>query len=399
MPSQEIYDQARDIQAWIVGLRRQLHRFPELMYEEIKTSQLVRETLDELKIPYRAPIAKTGVLATIGTGKKPCIALRADMDALPIHEEADVDFPSEVDGKMHACGHDCHTAMLLGAAKILKMREGQLPGTVQLLFQPAEEGGGGGKQMCDAGVLEEPPVEKAFGLHVWPLLPTGSVGSCVGTMLAAAGQVQIVVRGKGGHAAMPHYCIDPVTTAAKIVVELQTIISREFDPLNSGVVSVTCFQAGDAYNVIPPTAQLRGTIRALTAERFATLKARVQAVAELVAKANQCEAEVEFPGIDYPPTVNHPEVWQSVRSIAGPLVGEDQVHVMSPIMGGEDFAFYAERVPSCFVGLGVRNEEQGATFGVHHPKFKVDEEALPLGSALHACFAIESLAELSAGTS
>lgn len=166
MPSQEIYDQAQDIQAWIVGLRRQLHRFPELMYEEVKTSQLVRETLDELKIPYRAPIARTGVLATIGTGKKPCIALRADMDALPIHEEADVDFPSEVEGKMHACGHDCHTAMLLGAAKILKMREGQLPGTVQLLFQPAEEGGGGGKQMCDAGVLEEPAVEKVFGLHV-----------------------------------------------------------------------------------------------------------------------------------------------------------------------------------------------------------------------------------------
>ena len=399
MQSQQIYDQAKGMQAWIVNIRRQLHRFPELMYEEVKTSQLVRDTLDELHIPYRAPIAKTGVLATIGTGNKPCIALRADMDALPIHEEADVDFPSEVDGKMHACGHDCHTAMLLGAAKILKEHEAKLPGTVQLLFQPAEEGGGGGKQMCDAGVLDEPPVEKVFGLHVWPLLPIGSIGSCAGTMLAAAGQFQIVVRGKGGHAAMPHYCIDPITTASKIVVELQTIISREFDPLNSGVVSVTCFHAGEAYNVIPPSVQLTGTIRALTAERFATLKQRVQTITELVAEANRCEAEVQFPGIDYPPTVNHPEVWQSVRSIARPLIGEDQVHDISPLMGGEDFAFYAEKVPSCFVGLGVRNEDQGATFNVHHPKFKVDEDALPLCSALHVCFAVESLAELSLATS
>jgi IAA-amino acid hydrolase len=399
MQSQQIYDQAKELQAWIVSIRRQLHRFPELMYEEVKTSQLVRDTLDDLQIPYRAPIAKTGVLATIGTGNKPCIALRADMDALPIHEEADVDFPSEVDGKMHACGHDCHTAMLLGAAKILKEREAKLPGTVQLLFQPAEEGGGGGKEMCDAGVLDDPPVEKVFGLHVWPLLPIGSIGSCAGTMLAAAGQVQIVVRGKGGHAAMPHYCIDPITTASKIVVELQTIISREFDPLNSGVVSVTCFHAGEACNVIPPSVQLAGTIRALTAERFATLKQRIQTITELVAQANQCEAEVQFPGIDYPPTVNHPQVWQSVRSIAGPLIGEDRVHTMSPIMGGEDFSFYAEKVPSCFVGLGVCNEDQGATFNLHHPKFKVDENALPLGSALHVCFAIESLAELSLATS
>jgi amidohydrolase len=391
MESQQIYDQAKGIQDWIVGLRRQLHRFPELQYEEVRTSQLVRDTLDELQVSYKSPIAKTGVMATIGTGEEPCVVLRADMDALPIQEEAEVDFRSEVDGKMHACGHDCHTAMLLGAAKLLKQNESQIRGTVKLLFQPAEEGGGGGKLMCDEGVLDSPRVQKAFALHVWPMLPVGTIGSCAGTMLAAAGAFQITVEGRGGHAAMPHHAIDPITTASKIVVELQTIVSREIDPLDSGVVSVTCFNAGRAYNVIPPSAELSGTIRALTTDRFAMIKDRVRTIAELIAQANNCQAIVTFPGIDYPPTVNDAAVWDSVASMAGKLLGTEQVHEFAPVMGGEDFAFYAEKVPSCFVGLGVRNEDQGAIYGVHHPKFKVDEDALPLGSALHTCFALQSL--------
>lgn len=391
MDHQQVYRDALGIRDWIVDIRRQLHRHPELQYEEVRTSQLVRDTLDGLGIPYRAGVAETGVIATVGSGESPCVVLRADMDALPIREEAEIDFRSEVDGKMHACGHDCHTAMLLGAAKLLKQHEAALHGTVKLLFQPAEEGGGGGKRMCDEGALESPQVDKAFGLHVWPMLPVGSIASCAGTMLAAAGAFEIQVEGRGGHAAMPHFAIDPIATAAKIVVELQTIVSREIDPLDSGIITVSSIHAGEAYNVIPPVAVMAGTIRALTADRFAMIKERLRRIAELIAEANQCQATVSFPGIDYPPTVNDQALWDNVARMGEKLLGEGNVQDFTPVMGGEDFAFYAERIPSCFVGLGVRNEEQGAVYNVHHPKFKVDEDALPIGSALHTCFALEHL--------
>lgn len=391
---QELLNESQANAEWICGLRRQLHRFPELMYEEVRTSQLVRDTLDALNIPYQSGIAETGVLATIGSGHGPCVALRADMDALPIHEETDVPFRSEIDGKMHACGHDCHTAMLLGAARVLKAREASLNGTVKLVFQPAEEGGAGGKRMREAGILENPDVQRIFGLHVWSHLPTGSIGSRAGTFLAAAGEVDITIRGKGGHAAMPHSCIDPVVTAAKVIVELQSIISRELDPLNSGVISITTVHGGEAYNVIPESIQLRGTIRALTNETYAWLLSRVVSVTENIAAANLCRAEVTSPGNPYPPTVNDGPLWQFVKGIGGEMLGSENVHEIPPVMGGEDFAFYAERVPGCFVGLGIRNENIGATYGVHHPMFKADEAALPIGSALHAGFAIQSLTEL-----
>lgn len=394
MSDQQILTDARSHAEWITGIRRQLHRFPELGYQEVKTSQLVRDTLDELGIEYESGIAETGVVATLGTGESPCIGLRADMDALPIHEETDVSFRSEVDGKMHACGHDCHTSMLLGAAKLLKTRETELPGTVRLLFQPAEEGGAGGKRMREEGALANPDVERIFGLHVWPLLPTGTIGSRAGTFLAAAGEVDITVRGKGGHAAMPHLCIDPVVTSAKIITELQTIVSRSLDPLDSGVISITTVHGGEAYNVIPEEVRLAGTIRALTMERFEWLRERVQSIATKVAAANECEATVEFPGNHYPPTVNDAGVWNDVQDFAGELLGADSVHEIPAVMGGEDFAFYTEQVPGCFVGLGVRNEEAGCTYSVHHPMFKVDEDALPIGSALHACFAFQTLREL-----
>lgn len=394
MPYQQFLADARSQSKWIVDIRRQLHRFPELMYEEVKTSQLVRDTLDELGISYESGIAQTGVVATLGTGESPCIALRADMDALPIQEETDVPFRSEVDGKMHACGHDCHTAMLLGAAKLLREHESELKGTVRLLFQPAEEGGAGGKRMREAGVLENPNVERIFGLHVWPLLPTGTIGSRTGTFLAAAGEVDITIHGKGGHAAMPHHCIDPVVTAAKVITELQTIISRSLDPLDSGVISITTIHGGEAYNVIPETVKLTGTIRALTTDRFRWLQERVTSLTTQVAAANDCTATITFPGEAYPPTVNDAEVWNSVQDLAGGMLGRDAVHEIPPVMGGEDFAFYTERVPGCFVGLGVRNEESGCTYNVHHPSFKADEAALPIGSALHASFAVQTLQNL-----
>jgi len=395
MSYQQILADARSHSDWIVGIRRQLHRHPELMYEEVKTSQLVRDTLDELGIAYQSGIAETGVMATLGTGESPCVALRADMDALPILEETDVPFRSEVDGKMHACGHDCHTAMLLGAAKLLREHEAELPGTVRLLFQPAEEGGAGGKRMREEGVLENPNVERIFGLHVWPELATGTIGSRTGTFLAAAGEVDITIRGKGGHAAMPHHCIDPVVTSAKIITELQTIISRNLDPLDSGVISITKVHAGEAYNVIPETVHLAGTIRALTMDRFRWLQERVQSLVTQVAAANDCEATIEFPRNAYPPTVNDGPLWETVQDFASELLGREFVHEIPPVMGGEDFAFYTEHVPGCFVGLGVRNEATGCTHQVHHPLFKPDEDALSIGSALHACFAVQTLRDLS----
>lgn len=385
-------DNALDIKDWIVKLRRKLHQVPELMYEEAKTSQLVRATLDELDINYRHPLAETGVVGTIGDGHGPCVALRADMDALPIHEEADIDFRSEHDGKMHACGHDCHTAMLLGAARILKQRESEINGSVKLIFQPAEEGGAGGQRMRDEGALEG--VQRIFGLHVWPQLPTGAIGSRPGPFLAASGFFVMTVRGRGGHAAMPHLAIDPVVCSARIVTELQMIVARELDPLDSAVISVTSVHGGDACNVIPAEMQLKGTVRALSVDGLRNLQRRVTEVASHVAASYRCEVETAFPGNDYPPTVNDPECWSTAKTLAAELPGIDRIEELPIVMGGEDFAYYTEQVPGCFVAVGVGNEEQGAVYGLHHPQFKVDEDALPLGTSLHVAFAMKSLSDL-----
>jgi IAA-amino acid hydrolase len=398
MDAKRLLEEATAHQNWMVGIRRELHRHPELMYEEVRTSTLVCRVLDELGIPFQFPVAETGVVAILGDGQGPCVALRADMDALPIVEEADIDFRSEVDGHMHACGHDCNTAMLLGAARMLKAREPEIHGTVKLLFQPAEEGGAGGLRMCEEGVLTAPTVQRAFGLHVWPYLPTGHVGSRAGAFLASAGVFDITVVGTGGHAAMPHMLVDPVTTTAAIVGALQTIVSREIDPLEAAVVSVTTIHGGEAFNVIPPQVRVRGTIRSLTSKGLQFLQERLREVATHVASAHRCEARVEFPGHDYPATVNDASSWQAARALAADMLGDDAVHEVTPVMGGEDFAYVLERVPGCFVMLGVRNEAVGAVYGVHHPKFVVDEQALPIGAALHVGFALRTLAELRAAS-
>ena len=310
MQSSDIISQSREIHEWIVEKRRAIHRHPELMYEEFETSRLVQNTLSELGIEYEKDIAVTGVVGLVGNGEGPCIALRADMDALPIHEEADVEFRSEIDGKMHACGHDCHTAMLLGAARVLKDNESEINGTIKLIFQPAEEGGAGGKMMREQGVLEDPDVERIFGLHVSDKLPTGTLASKEGTLLAATSSIRILVSGNGGHAAMPHLTVDPVVTGSKIVVELQTLVSRELDPLESGVISITMANAGSATNVIPSSMELQGTIRSLTSDGITRLQHRVREVAEGIAMANRCMAEVTFPGNAFPPTVNDGECWE-----------------------------------------------------------------------------------------
>ena len=395
MEISEIATQSKGIQQWIVEKRRTIHRHPELMYEEFETSKLVQNTLKDLKIPYKKDIAITGVVGTIGNGDGPCIALRADMDALPIHEETDIDFKSEIDGKMHACGHDCHTAMLLGAARVLKENEDKINGTIKLIFQPAEEGGAGGKMMREQGVLLEPKVQQIFALHVAGTIPVGTLASKEGTLLAATSSIKIIVKGKGGHAAAPHHTNDPVVTGSKIVVELQTLVSRELNPLEPGVISITMANAGSAFNVIPSTMELQGTIRSLTIEGVSNLQTRVKEVAQSIALANRCEAEVSFPGNDYPPTINDAGCWQLGKSAAKEILGEENlIEMPDPIMGGEDFAYYTEEVPGCFSFLGVGNPDIDAVYDVHHPMFKVDEEALSLGTAIHVNTALKALENL-----
>jgi IAA-amino acid hydrolase len=268
---------------------------------------------------------------------------------------------------------------------------------VKLLFQPAEEGGAGGKAMIDDQALENPRVERILGLHVWSDLPTGTVGSRSGPFMAAVGSLEITVHGVGGHAAFPHMAIDPVLTMAKIVCELQSIVSREIDPLESGVVSITTLSGGTAFNVIPASVTATGTIRALTTQRLKSIKERVEQITAGIARANRCTAEVVWKDTDYPATVNDAGCWNLVQQIGRELLGADHVKEIQPVMGGEDFAFYGEAgIPGCFVGLGIRNERVGSTHFVHNSRFKVDEDALPIGVALHVEFALRSLKELAA---
>ena len=394
MDYHKIKDESMSISDWIISIRRELHEHPELMYEEFKTSELIRRELDKLEISYKHPIAETGVLASIGNGNGPCVALRADMDALPIHEETDVSFKSKIDGKMHACGHDCHVSMLLGAAKLLKGKEDQINGTVKLLFQPAEEGGAGGKLMREEGALKNPDVERIFGLHVWPQMPSGQIGSREGTFLAATSSLNLTVKGVGGHAAVPQLTKDPVLTSARIITNLQSIVSRELDPLDSGVVSITVINGGNASNVIPSDVIVKGTLRSLTMDGLRELQKRVKEIAEGIAQTHGCEAVVEYVGNDYPPTVNDSDMWKFAKGIGIELLGDENVSDLDAVMGGEDFAYYTEKVKGCFVVLGMNNPDIDATYSVHHPMFKADEDALHIGTALHTIFALKSLEEL-----
>ncbi len=394
MDYHKIKDESMSISDWIISIRRELHEHPELMYEEFKTSELIRRELDKLEISYKHPIAETGVLASIGNGNGPCVALRADMDALPIHEETDVSFKSKIDGKMHACGHDCHVSMLLGAARLLKEKEDQINGTVKLLFQPAEEGGAGGKLMREEGALKNPAVERIFGLHVWPQLPSGQIGSREGTFLAATSSLSLTVKGVGGHAAVPQLTKDPVLTSARIITNIQSIISRELDPLDSGVVSITVINGGKASNVIPSEVKVKGTLRSLTMDGLKELQKRVKEIAEGIAQTHGCEAIVEYVGNDYPPTVNDSEMWKFAKNVGIELLGDENVSDLDAVMGGEDFAYYTEKVKGCFVVLGMNNPDIDATYSVHHPMFKADEGALHIGTALHTIFALKSLEEL-----
>lgn len=401
---------ALELSGWTREIRRHLHTCPELLYDLDDTSAYVRHQLDELSISYRYPVARTGIVATIGTGKSPCVALRADMDALPIEEEVPLAFRSQRPGKMHACGHDAHTAMLLTAARMLKEREAELVGTVKLIFQPAEEGGAGGLSMVQEGLLDEAPkIERAFALHVWPSLPTGVVASRPGTIMAAAGFYHARFIGHGGHAAMPQTTIDPMPCVAAALSGLQTVVSRNLAPTEAGVVSTTFVNGGSAYNIIPSHVDIGGTIRSLSKPGYRHMDERVGSILRGAAAMGECSLNLTTSSLEedclarpapegapgsctFPPTVNSGSAFRLAKGAAQALVGADRFQEAAPTMGGEDMAYLLERVPGAMLFLGIGNRTLGSDTNLHNPKFTLDEAAMHVGAALHVEMATRSLA-------
>jgi len=376
-------EEAERIKDQIIAWRRDFHMWPELKYEEERTSKIVEEHLREWG--YRIKRVGTGIIADIGEGEK-TIALRADMDALPIQEENDVPYKSRVPGKMHACGHDAHTAMLLGAGKIIAEHIEEFNGRVRLIFQPAEEGGNGALKMIEGGALKG--VDAIFGLHVWMDLPSGVIGIREGPFLAGAGFFEAKIIGKGGHGASPHETVDPIPIASEIVLALQTVVSRNVDPKETAVVSVTAINGGTTFNVIPEEVSLKGTFRFYKNEVGELLKRRIKEITEGISSAHGAGAELSVHDLT-PPTINNPRMAQFAREVAkkyGLRYGDVQ-----PSMGAEDFAYYLQSVPGAFLTLGIRNEKKGIVYPAHHPKFNVDEDVLYLGTAMEVALALEYL--------
>jgi len=375
-----------------VADRRTIHSHPEMAYTERETSNLVQARLRSLGIPFRAGLAETGVVAEIKgeRGDGPCVLLRADMDALPIEEQSGVPFASEIPGVMHACGHDAHTAMLLGAAQLLLDRRADFAGSVKLMFQPAEEGGAGAARMIADGVLDGPKVDAAFMLHVRPELEAGKVSYGAGPLLAGADGFTITVEGRGGHAARPQQTVDPIVVGAEIVVALQTLVSREVDPIVPAVVTIGAFNAGKLSNVIPDRAVLLGTVRAFDDALFAHLEQRVREVATAVGAAMRANVKIEFE-MSYPPSICDPQMAERLGASARALLGDENVKISRPQMGAEDFAFVLQKVPGAMLWLGVKNPEWSEPKPLHTATFDIDESALPIGSSTLAGVALDYL--------
>jgi amidohydrolase len=368
-----------------VSIRREIHRHPELGFEEENTAKIVERELDAIGLEHRR-VAKTGVVAVI-RGAKPgrTAGLRADMDALPIGEESGEACASAIPGKMHACGHDAHTAMLLGAARELMAQRETLHGNVVLLFQPAEEGPGGALPMIEAGVMDDPTIDAVAMLHVDVRIPTGHVGVTPGPVNAAADEFHVTVRGVGGHGASPHKAVDAIPCAAATVLALQNIAARETDPLASFVLTIGTIEGGYRNNVIADRVKLTGTLRTHDPAVRDGLKVRLERIVAGVAAAYGCSAQLDlFPG--YPPVVNHPVLASAFKSYLTETIGIP-TSSPPPTMGGEDFAYFAQRAPGVLARLGIRNEELGSIHYGHSSKFKLDEAAIPVGIRTLVAFA------------
>ena len=380
----EFRKDVEEILPGVIADRRHLHENPELAFEEYETSKFVAARLASLGLDsIRTGIGGTGVTGLIrgGGGDGKVVMVRADMDALPILEENDVDYKSTKPGVMHACGHDAHTAMLLGLTRLLVDRKGEFAGIVKVLFQPAEEvPPGGAIGMIRDGALEDPHVDAVLGLHVSSETPAGKIAMRAGAGSASSDRFRITIKGKGGHAASPHEAVDPIVIGSQIVLAFQTLVSRETNPIDSAVVSTTAFIAGEAFNVIPDTAELRGTVRTLDQEVREHLEKRLIEVATGIARAGGAEVVADFIR-GYPGIVNDEAMTEMVRLAAIDAVGEDNV-TESPIgMGGEDFSYFSLERPGCFFNVGTRNEDRGIVWGHHHPRFDVEEEGMSAGIA------------------
>ncbi len=383
----------RDLDAEIAGLlpeltafRRDLHAHPEIAYQEVRTSAKVLEQLEKVEgLEIRTGVAKTGIVATLGAELPgPVVALRADMDALPMEEESGVPYASTHPGAAHACGHDGHTTMLLGAVKVLAAHQDELAGPVKFLFQPAEEGGAGGRRMTDEGALENPRVDAIFGLHNMPAAETrvGQLCLCPGAAMAGTGIFTITIQGKGAHAAAPHLGVDPVWVGSQIVTALQGIVSRHTDPIGSAVVSVTQFHAGSAFNVIPDRAVLKGTFRALDEVVLKETEARIRELSEGMCRAMGASARVETE-TGYPVLRNHPRTDAVFREVLSAIGRNTDYVEVPPMMGGEDFAFYQEVIPGTYWFLAARPEDRETVPFCHHPAYDFNDAIMADGVRVH----------------
>ena len=378
----------RENEKLLINTRRDLHRIPETAYTEKKTSTYVAEYLSREGLEIETGIATYGVVGLLKTGRPgPTLLIRADMDALPVTEETGLEFASSHEGVMHACGHDAHVAMALGAATVLNRIQDEFAGTVKFLFQPAEEGPGGAKPMIEAGVLENPKVDYAIGCHVWPEIPEGTIGVRSGPFLAAMDRFDLRIIGRGGHGAMPHVCVDALEVGTQVVSALQRISSRHMNPLDPAVVTVGMFHAGTAFNVISEEAQLSGTTRTFNLDVWNSWEDRLEQVVRGVCESMGADFELNF-AKGYPPTINDDGMAETIRHCARQVVGEDKVVVPERSMGGEDMSYFLQRTQGCFYALGVGNPEYAP---VHNPRFNFNEDVLALGVETHCRAALELL--------
>lgn len=386
-----VYNRIADFQEEMAEWRQDIHKYPELCFKEDRTADVVAAKLEEFGIEVHRGLAVTGVVGVLkGQGDSGrTIGLRADLDALPMQEMGNPEYKSVHDGSMHACGHDGHTAMLLGAAKYLSETK-NFDGTVNFIFQPAEEGGAGGDRMVKEGLFEQHPCQGVYGMHNTTQFPKGTFSIRKGPLLSAADSVNVVIKGKGGHAAMPHLAIDPVSIGVQLHSALQTIASRNADPTDMLVISVCEFHAGTAGNVIPDDARLSASIRTMTKEMRALAERRIREICAGVAATHGVEIEVEY-AYGYPATVNHDAETEIAIKAAEKIVGPENVDpACKPRMGSEDFAFMLEARPGAFIMLGTRDE--GHVHSVHHPEYDFNDDALALGASYWASLVEQELA-------